>query len=330
MMIRKLDKIEKEMGYCEIKLEKERRLRRQVDYLRAELAVLRDFENQHGSTAPRLNELPFAEWGRHIFLEREVRSRPGPTFARAKQQFILAGIVDMVRQERDILEREVRETEGKFDSFAGFEEKRETLEQERKAALSRVSPQILSKVRRISDEFKRTEELWNSLTEDAIHLDESVFFLTRHVDYYKSCRSFVVAAKGSFDIENWIEDRYVGNLFRHSNIGRAKEMVDGAHRNLKLAQKELVCVVNREFQIEPFEPRLVRFLDALFDDIFLDGRLERTIAVVEDTIQASEKCLAEGQSFRDDLHIELERTEGERVELFQRLGGERRGRLSMN
>ncbi|HLU47408.1 MAG TPA: hypothetical protein VK116_04965 [Planctomycetota bacterium] len=325
MMIRKLDKIEKEMGYCEIKLEKERRLRRQVDYLRAELAVLGDFERAQSSGTTSLHELPFAEWGRHITLEREVRSRPGPTYGRAKQQFIVAGVLDMVRQEKDLLEREIRETESKFDSFAGFEEKREVLEQEKKAALSRVSPQIVSKLRHLSDEFKKTEEHWNSLTEDAIHLDEAVFFLTRHVDYYKSARSFVVAAKGSFDIENWIEDRYVGNLFRHSNIGRAKEMVDGAHRNLKLAQKELVCVVNRGFAIDPYEPRLVRFLEALFDDIFLDGRLERTIAVVEDTIEASERCLGEGQRCRDDLHEELERTEQERDDLFQRLGGERRG-----
>ena len=42
-MVRKLEKIEKEMGYCEIKLEKERRLRRQVQFLEADLEVLDRF-----------------------------------------------------------------------------------------------------------------------------------------------------------------------------------------------------------------------------------------------------------------------------------------------
>ena len=38
-MVRKIEKIEKEMGYCEIKLEKKRRLRRQVMFLDADLEV---------------------------------------------------------------------------------------------------------------------------------------------------------------------------------------------------------------------------------------------------------------------------------------------------
>ena len=42
-MVRKIEKIEKEMCYCEIKLEKKRRLRRQVMFLDADLEVLEEF-----------------------------------------------------------------------------------------------------------------------------------------------------------------------------------------------------------------------------------------------------------------------------------------------
>ena len=38
-MARRLDKIEKEIGYCEIKLEKDRRMRKQVQFLQNHLPL---------------------------------------------------------------------------------------------------------------------------------------------------------------------------------------------------------------------------------------------------------------------------------------------------
>ncbi|MCZ6793308.1 MAG: hypothetical protein O7J95_06820, partial [Planctomycetota bacterium] len=177
---------------------------------------------------------------------------------------------------------------------------------------------------------KKIEHLWNSLTEDSLNLDEAMFFMSRNADYLRSSRSFLVAAKGSFDIETWMEDRFQGNLFRHSNVGRAKEMIDGANRNLKLAHKELVCVSNLKFEIESFETCLVKFLDALFDDIFLDGRIERTIPVTEQAIRDAEARLTKLRRRREQLHKRLERAERSRVSLFQRLGGEKRGRVALS
>ena len=39
-MARQIDRIEKEVGYCEIKLEKERRLRKQIAFLKDDLEAL--------------------------------------------------------------------------------------------------------------------------------------------------------------------------------------------------------------------------------------------------------------------------------------------------
>lgn len=125
-----------------------------------------------------------------------------------------------------------------------------------------------------------------------------------------------------------MDSGYTSDLFRHSNIGRAREMMDGANRNLKLAQKELSCVQNLKVRLDDFEPVLVKFLDALFDDIFLDGRLGRSISAIEQALAVSEKGLLTVRQKRETLHARLERTERTRANLFLRLGGEKRGRVS--
>jgi hypothetical protein len=329
-MVRKLEKIEKEMGYCEIKLEKERRLKRQVSFLEADLEVLDRFIKLYEGFDAGLSDLPYEKVCKQIALERQRHDRPGPFFQRAKDDFIAAGVLEMVREERAILEREKEDIEAKFQAFNDFNRKRSVLEEEKRQALQKIAPVHSSRVRRLSEDFKKTERLWNSLTEDAINVDEAIRYLQHNVDYIESARNFLIAAKGSFDIENWIECGCSGNLFRHSNIGRAKEMIDGANRNLKLAQKELVCLVNLKFEIDQFEPILVRFLDALFCDIFLHGRLGRTLEVVESAIADSAKRLEQMRRKRERLHHKLERTEETRGNLFARLGGEKRGRLAVS
>ncbi len=327
-MVRKLEKIEKEMGYCEIKLEKERRLRRQVAFLAADLEVLDRFIHLYEGSDTGLLELPYRQMGQQIALELQRDDRPGPFFQRAKDDFIAAGVVEMVRDERVILRREKEDIEAKFTSFSGFTHKREVLAEEKRQALQKISPAHSTQVRKLNDDFKKIEQTWNSLTEDAINLDEALRYLGHNVDYIQSARNFLISAKGSFDVETWVEEGFVGNLFRHSNVGRAKEMIDGANRNLKLAQKELVCVANLKFEIDRFEPILMRLLDALIDDIFLDGRLERTIEDVEKSIEDSQKRLAQIRRKREQLHKKLERAEAARGELFARIGGEKRGRVA--
>jgi len=328
-MVRKLEKIEKEMGYCEIKLEKERRLRRQVAFLEADLEVLARFVKLYEGFDAGLVELPYEKIGSQVAAERQRNQEPGTFFHRAKDDFIAAGVVEMVRGEREILAREKEDIAAKFQAFNDFTRKRDVLQEEKRQALRKVAPVHSSRVRKLSDDFKKIEGLWNSLTEDAINVEESLHFLQHNVDYIESARNFLVTAKSSFDIENWVESGFVGNIFRHSQIGRAKEMIDGSNRNLKLAQKELVCVVNLKFEIDKFEPILTSFLDALFEDIFLDGRLGRTLDVVEGTITDSRKRLADMRKKRDTLHRKLERTEKTRRDLFARLGGEKRGRIAI-
>jgi len=277
-----------------------------------------------------LQHLPYEKIAQQVALEKARTDKVGPFFYRAKEDFISAGVLAMVREEHDILLREREGIESKLDAFLGFGKKQNILQTERNTALRSLAPVHSSKMRKVTEEFNRIEELWNSLTEDAINFDEGIFYLARNVDYIKSSRSFLITAKGSFDIESWVESGYSSDLFRHSNIGRAKEMIDGANRNLKLAQKELCCVTNVKLRLECLAPILVSFLDGLFDDIFVDGRLGRCIAAVEEALIQSEKNLLLIRQRRETLHVKLERAERLRGQLFQRLGGAKRGRVPAN
>ena len=320
-MVRRLEKIEKEMGYCDIKIEKEKRLRQQAKFLYAESEALERFVKRYESSVPGLGNLQYEKIAQQVALEKARTDKVGPLFHRAKEDFISAGILEMVREAREILVRERETIEAKLASFTGFGQKRSILEEERDTAIRSLAPTHSSKLRKITEEFKRIEEQWNSLTEDALNFDEGLFYLARNVDYLKSARSFLITAKGSFDIESWTDSGYGSDLFRHSNIGRAKEMIDGANRNLKLAQKELYCLANLKIRLDGLEAMLVGFLDALFEDIFLDGRLGRSIALVEEALAAAEKNLVQVRQKRETLHAKLERTEDHRSQLFQRLGG---------
>jgi len=327
-MVRRLEKIEKEMGYCEIKLEKQRRLRKQRDFLMAELEAIGRFLTLYASFDTGLGSLPYAKVAKQLALERARSDKPGRFHHRAKEDFVAAGVLQMMGEDREILEREQRGIESKLENFQGFTKKRTVLEEERKLALSSLAPPHSSKVRKINEAFQRIEGQWNSLSEDSLNLDEGIFFLARNTDYIKSARAFLITAKGNFDIEGWVESGYSNDLFRHSNIGRAKEMLDGANRNLKLAQMELCCVGHLKFELEPFEPTLVAFLHGLFDDIFIEGRLARSITIAEEAFARSEKVVQKVRQRREVLHGKLERVEAERTDLFSRMGGDSHRRLA--
>ena len=70
-MVRKIEKIEKEMGYCEIKLEKKRRLNRQVMFLETDLEVLDQFIKSYEGCYAELSELPYPKIGKQIAAERQ-------------------------------------------------------------------------------------------------------------------------------------------------------------------------------------------------------------------------------------------------------------------
>jgi hypothetical protein len=309
-MARRLDKIEKEMGYCEIKLEKERRLRKQIEFLKGDIEVLDKLVRDYSRTGARaLARFP------------EEHRKP------SRAAFLAAGLVEIIQEEREILGRELEELGTRLQTYSGFETKRTVLEEEKRNALKDLAPVHSAKMRRINEEFKKVERQWNSLAEDLINLDEAIFFLDRNLDYLRSCRTFLIAAKGSFDIESWLSTGYFSDLFRHSNVGRAKEMADGADRNLKMAQKELVCVASVKIRPEPFRRVLLPLLEALYEDIFVEGKLENSLQVVEAALAGNLKLVEQVKQKREQYGAKLEEIEKQRSQMFARLDADRRGWL---
>jgi len=311
-MARRLDKIEKEMGYCEIKLEKERRLRKQVQFLKSDIAALDSLIRAH---ARWQIPAPQASIGRSAGEENRRPSR---------QAFMAAGLLEIVQEEREILARELEEINARLDSFTGFETKRTDLEEEKRSVLKDLAPTHSSRIRRMNEHFKKIERQWNSLTEDVINLDEAIFFLERNLDYLRSCRTFLISAKGSFDIEAWLSGGYLSDLFRHSNIGRAKEMADGADRNLKMALKELVCVSSVKTRPESFQRILHTLLEALFEDIFIEGKLQSSLRVVEAALAGNLKLVEQVKAKREVWGAKLDEVEKLRAQLFSRLEADRK------
>jgi hypothetical protein len=314
-MARRLDKIEKEIGYCEIKLEKERRIRKQIQFLQDDLEVLDrliDEYTRRGSISRNFpGQLPVDGAGRT-----------------SRDRFLGVALVEMLREERDIIEREREDLMGRLKTFTGFESKRGLLEEEKRNALKNLSPIHSSKLRKINEDFKKIEKQWNAFTEDLVNLDEGIFFLDRNLDYLRSCRTLLISAKGNFDIDVWTSGGYLSNLFRHSNIGRAKEMADGADRNLKMAQKELVCVTSVKLRPDLLQRVLLGLLEALFADIFIEGRFEDSFHVVEAALATNIRIAEHVKLKRMLLAEKLEQIEKARNQIFSRLGADRRSRVA--
>jgi len=315
-MARRLDKIEKDIGYCEIKLEKERRLRKQIQFVRDDLEIL--------------EQLILSCQTRGMILLDQGGGMGGESHQKAtRDSFFAAGLMEIMNEEKDILIRERDELISRLKSFSGFGTRRGALEEEKKNALNRLSPVHSSKLRKVSEDFKKIERLWNAFTEDLVNLDEGIFFLDRNLDYLKSCRSFLISTKGSFDFGFWNSQSKLSNLFRHSSIGRAKEMADGADRNLKMSQKELVCVSSVKLRPELFQRVLLRILESLFEDIFVQEKLESSIRLLESVLAENLKLTEQVKEKRYQLSEKLEKIEKDRNEMFVRLGSGKRNRVTV-
>ncbi len=312
-MARRLDKIEKEIGYCEIKLEKERRIRKQIQFLQDDIELLEQLLREYSR-----RRMPVGDTVPGTATSSGKTSRDG---------FLSVGLMEILKEERDILTRERDELVSRLRTFTGFEAKRGLLEDEKRNALKNLSPAHSSKLRRINDDFKKIERQWNSYTEDLVNLDEGIFFLDRNLDYLRSCRTFLISAKGNFDVDFWVSGGILSNLFRHSSIGRSKEMADGADRNLKMAQKELVCLSTVKVRADLFQRILLPLLEALFEDIFIEGKLDASFRVIEAALATNLK-LSEGvKAKRMLVCAKLEQVDKLRNQMFSRLGADRRGRL---
>lgn len=314
-MARRLDKIEKEIGYCDIKLEKEKRIRKQIQFLQGDLEVIDHLVTDY----ERLGFNPQLTVTRPDGNEKRLRE--------ARNGFLSVGLLEILKEERDILNREREALASRLRAFNGFESRRGLLEEEKKNRFKNLSPAHSSRIRRINDDLKKVEHQWNSYTEDLVNLDEGIFFLERNLDYLRSCRMFLIAAKGNLDFEFWTKGGYLSNLFRHSSIGRAKEMAEGADRNVKMAQKELVCVSCVKVRPDLLQRILLPSLEALFEDIFIEGRLQVSLEVIEAALAMNLKVTEQVKLKRMLVNDKLEQIDKIRNRMFSRLGAEHRGRL---
>ncbi|MBN1417415.1 MAG: hypothetical protein JXP34_01490 [Planctomycetes bacterium] len=323
-MVRRLDKIEKEMGYCEIRLEKERRLRKQVVFLQADLEalgrILRDLE---AGAHPEWEDEGVVA-GVPVSAVAEAAAAGTEGLDRYRKAFVTAGVRDNLREERELLARELDGVEERLKSYTSFEDRQLGLLREKRLALRGLAAEGNLRMRRVNEDFRRIEDHWNSLAEDLINIDEALFFLEGNIDYLRSARGFLVSARATFDLAAWIRTPYETDLLRHSDIGRAREMVDGADRNVKLAEKELVCLANARVPIEDLRRATVPFFGAIFDDLFIHRRIESAVHLVEEIARGNERVLGKARERRKRLEAEKLRIETERERKYSEMGAVRR------
>ncbi|MFQ5654440.1 MAG: hypothetical protein ACE5GW_06890 [Planctomycetota bacterium] len=325
-VIRKLEKIEKEMGYCEIKLEKEQRLTAQLQFLRYHrqalveaVARIRSASAGFEGAGNRLGGMTLLEVFHEVSSDTESDEAE-----RLQGVFRAAGLCTLLEEELQSIDQEIEDIETKLSTFEVFRVKKRGLEVERESAMTTFNLDGTEPILSISAEFEKIEQTWNVLTEDLMNIDEAIFFVARSSDYLASARGFILASRSQFAIESWLRDGYLIDLFKHSTIGRAKEMVEGAERNLKRALRELICVSDVEVNPEDFEHLLVPFLDVLFDDLFLLGKLQESMRFVERRIGRAARLQADLEKERERILEAQTEQEGTRGRLFLRIGDERR------
>lgn len=328
-MVRRLEKVEKEIGYCQIKLEKEQRLQVQLQFLQLHRASLEQSiaELTQGETADdavgnRLAGVSLFEVHQRVSLGLD-----DPDQSLFEETFRRAGALPLLKDELHLVTRDLEDLEARLATFDAFRTKREWLHAERERALENLNVDLSDSMAEISREFEATEGNWNTLTEDLTNVEEAIRHVAHALDYLKSARSFILTARGQFNVETWLREGYLLDLFKHSSVGRAKEMVEGADRNLKVALSELLCLERIVIQPEDFQHLLMPFLGALFLDLFRYGRFQETMVILEARLERLERLYQELETMRDEVLREQGAHEEKRGRLFNEIGNERR-RLS--
>ncbi|MEM7261099.1 MAG: hypothetical protein AAF488_03850, partial [Planctomycetota bacterium] len=223
-----------------------------------------------------------------------------------------------------LLDREIDELEERLSTFVVFDAKRELLEEERESALQAFRSEEAAPVAEIFQEFEGIEHTWNGLTEDVMNLDEAIRHIGHAADYLKSARSFILTARSQFTIDRWLREGYLLDLFKHTSVGRAKEMVEGADRNLKVALRELICLEDMTIDPADFEHLLLPFLDCLFEDLFVRCKLRSTMELLEARIERVDRLYRSLDEVREKVLTVQNEREEERGRLFSQIGDERR------
>ncbi|NCF98700.1 MAG: hypothetical protein GWP39_04225 [Planctomycetia bacterium] len=325
-LIRRLEKIEKELGYCQIKLEKEHRLATRVHFLRAH----RDQMREALTSYPETDSNSHNSLGGIAFLEisrRMMEDESSFSYEDIRLSFIALGMRPEIGQELELLDTDISDTTEKLSTFRVFHDKIAGLQSERAQALSSFILEEGEPVLEISENFEATESRWNVLTEDLTNLDDALFCVQRANDYLSSARNFVLQARSHYSVQQWLESGYLVDLFKHSLIGRIKEMLEGAERNLKTALGELICLNDEDydlFEFSDFAPILLPFYKQLFGDVFKQTKFQDVLSLVEERLDRSERLHKRLEEARENVFSSQMEQESARENLFHQIGEERR------
>ena len=325
-LIRRLEKIEKELGYCQIKLEKEQRLATRVHFLRAHRDHMRNSlssypESETGSQNS-LGGLSFVEISRKMMEEESSFA-----YEEIRLEFIAIGMRPEIINELELLDQDITDTTEKLQTFRVFHDKIEGLQSERTQALSSFILEEGEPVLKISENFEETESRWNVLTEDLTNIDDALFCVQRANDYLASARNFVLQARSHYSVQDWLDSGYLVDLFKHSLIGRIREMLEGAERNLKTALGELICLNDEDydlFEFSDFAPILLPFYKHLFSDVFKQTKFQDVLNLVEERLDRAERLHKRLEETRESVFSMQIQQETEREDLFHQIGEERR------
>ncbi|RTZ91549.1 MAG: hypothetical protein DSY81_09610 [Bacillota bacterium] len=322
-LIRRLEKIEKELGYCQIKLEKEQRLATRVHFLRSHrdrlMSVLDLFPEQDFGAGDRLCGMTFGEISLRIINEdKKLDLEP------LRASFLAIGMRPEIITELEDLDGEIKDVSERLATFRVFHDKVDGLQMERRHALSSFDLSGDEPVLAISDEFEETEHSWNVLTEDLTNLDDALFNVSRSKDYLTSARNFVLHARSHYSVQEWIDKGYLVDLLKHSTIGRIREMLEGAERNLKMALSELICLEDYPIVADDFKPILRPFYRLLFDDVFHQTKFQDLLQLVEERLDRSVRLHDQVEKARAAVFQTQVQKEEARESLFHRIGDERR------
>jgi hypothetical protein len=302
-----LGKIEQNIGHCEILLERDRRIAKQVEVLRRSVGRIDRWIEKYSAYREMHPEPPASR------MDRELPSRI------TYEAFLANGLLETLHQRREILLREQEALLAKRERYNGIVGQRQLLEKEEVRVLGGHAPTHSTKLRNFGRDLMRSERRWNAAIEDLANIKDGITYLYRNRDYLESCRRFLVSANAVPEVDVWGSGGCLSNLFRHTNVGWAREMAEGADRNLTMAQKELACVSRARLGWERFRPVLLDLVKALFDDLFIHRKIESAFRVVESGIAVNDGHAGRAKSTLSHLEEEVEKIEDLRSRAFARL-----------
>ena len=110
--------------------------------------------------------------------------------------------------------------------------------------------------------------------------------------------------------------------YRGVSVGRVFEMMQGADLNVKLAEKELVCLTCWNCAEHKTASLLGPFVQALFDDLFVRNSFQGTRNVIEQVEHNNHKEFEALAELREALETRKLSLENQRDQKYLRMGAE--------